>query len=122
MRGSAIDPRLNEELTAVLRRWGRESTPAELEARGVRRVRSVSLRNVAGLLEKAVNRTLIRRTLDGATDDALTLSSSAREEFLRLARGEGANDRESARMASRATSTLDRLRRELVERRAALAA
>jgi len=114
-----LDPSLNEELTAAVRRWARPTTPSELEARGVARVHAISLSRVGALLEKAVNRTLIRRTVDGLPDDALSLSSSAREEFLRLARGvEGP---ESKRMAERASSTLDRLRTELTKRRAALA-
>jgi len=111
------DPSLNEELTRAVRRWARPTTPGELAARGVERVHTVSLTKVAALLEKAVNRTLIRRTLDGVPDDAVSLSSSAREEFVRLARGAA---QDTARIAERATSTLDRLRAELKRRRAAL--
>ena len=110
---------LNEELTEAVLRWARPTTPGELEARGVARVHAISLSRVGALLEKAVNRTLIRRTVDGLPDDALALSSSAREEFLRLARGVEAQ--ESTRIAQRASSTLARLRTELTKRRAALA-
>jgi hypothetical protein len=110
---------LNEELTEAVLRWARPTTPSELQARGVSRVHAISLSRVGALLEKAVNRTLIRRTVDGLPDDALALSSSAREEFLRLARG--VEPRESTRIAERASSTLERLRTELTNRRAALA-
>lgn len=119
MSDGQVDLKLNAELTDAVRRWGRPTTPGELAARGVVRVHSVSLSRVASLLEKAVNRTLIRRTLDGLPDDALSLSSSAREEFVRLARGADPND--ATRIAARASSTLERLRTELRQRRAALA-
>jgi len=120
------DPRLNEELTRAVRRWARPTTPDELSARGVRRVHALRLSHVASLLEKAVNRTLIRRTLEGATDDTLSLSTAAREEFVRLAwgaerDGEGAAAREVDGIKQRATSTLERLREELGRRRVALA-
>lgn len=113
------DLKLNEALTEAVRRWARPTTPGELEARGVARVHAISLARVGALIEKAVNRTLIRRTVDGLPDDALALSASAREEFLRLARGDEAAD--ASRMAERATSTLTRLRTELQRRRAELA-
>lgn len=111
------DPSLTAELTRTVRRWARPTTPSELAARGVERVHAVSLARVGALLEKAVNRALIRRTLDGMPDDALALSASAREEFLRLTRG-GPQDTE--RITARASSTLDRLKNELARRRAAL--
>ncbi|MEZ6013954.1 MAG: hypothetical protein R3F49_02465 [Planctomycetota bacterium] len=118
MEEARLDSKLNEELTDAVRRWGRPTTPRELAARGVQRLHSISLSRVAALLEKAVNRTLIRRTLEGLPDDALSLSSSAREEFVRLALGTDAS--EAARINERASSTLVRLRGELARRRAAL--
>jgi len=116
---SPDDPSLQVELTRAVRRWARPTTPGELAARGVERVHAVSLSRVAALLEKAVNRTLIRRTLEGAPDDALSLSSAAREEFVRLARGGPGTDEGDVR--ERASGALARLRGELTRRRAALA-
>lgn len=80
-------PYLGEELTEVVRRWARPTTPEELQARGVRSVRSISMDRVAGLIEKAVNRTLLSRTLGGKVEDHETFSEAAREEFVRLVRG-----------------------------------
>ncbi len=116
---TADDPSLQVELTRAVRRWARPTTPEELAARGVERVHSVSLSRVAALLEKAVNRTLIRRTLEGAPEDALSLSSAAREEFVRLARGQSSSD--TTWVQERATGALARLRVELARRREALA-
>lgn len=115
-------PALDEALTATIRRWAKPTTPEELSARGVKRVRSMSMARMAGLIEKAVNKTLIARTLEGGAEEALTLSSRAREEFLRLARNDmNAGSQAAAAAEGRATSTLDRLRRELAERRRDLA-
>ena len=110
-------PALDDALTATIRRWAKPTTPEELTARGVKRVRSMSMARMAGLIEKAVNKALIKRTLEGGAEEALTLSSNAREEFLRLAR----SDMDAGSVESLATSTLDRLRRELAERRRDLA-
>ncbi|MEM6569366.1 MAG: hypothetical protein AAF957_13200 [Planctomycetota bacterium] len=118
---SADDPPDDDALTATIRRWTRSTTPEELAKRGVKKVRSVSMNRMASLIEKAVNRALIERTLEGGEDEALSLSTTARDEFMKLARNElgtGAADASSVR--EQATTTLDRLRKELSERRAAL--
>ena len=117
-RGSAS---LDSTLTQTIRRWAKPTTPRELEARGVKRLRSVSMSRIASLIEKAINRELIARTLDGDADDALSLSSDARAGFLELARSEmsGRVDHEEE---SSASATLERLRAELEARRAELVA
>ncbi len=115
-----------EALSDTIRRWARPTTLEELQDRGVRKVRSISMTRVGALLEKAVNRALIERTLGGSSD-ALSLSSTAREQFVRLSRAEATGTRpaeaaeEATPLRERATSTLDRLRRELEDRRRVLA-
>ena len=110
---------LNNTLTSTIRRWAKPTTPKELEARGVKRVRSVSMSRIAALIEKAINRELIARTLDGDTDDALSLSANAREGFLELARSEMSGHVDVSADSS-AFADLDRLREELEARRAEL--
>ncbi|MGD2018528.1 MAG: hypothetical protein PVJ89_10460, partial [Planctomycetota bacterium] len=110
---------LDNTLTATIRRWARPTTPQELEARGVKRLRSVSMSRIAALIEKAINRELIARTLEGDSDDALSLSSDARAGFLELARSE-MSGRVDAESESSAFANLDRLRAELDARRAEL--
>ncbi|MEM9382372.1 MAG: hypothetical protein AAGB93_20635 [Planctomycetota bacterium] len=113
----------DDAVAATLRRWTRPTTPQELAKRGVKKVRSVSMNRMASLIEKAVNRVLIERTLDGGEDEALTLSTTARDEFMRLARNElGRSAEPAAGAREQATTTLDRLRKELRERREALSA
>lgn len=120
-----------DALARTIRRWAKTTSVDELAARGVKTVRSVSMARMGALLEKAVNRALIERTLDSDPGDALSLSSSARETFLELTRSEvageaaldeapGAEPLEGT-LQSRATSTLDRLKRELEDRRKAFA-
>lgn len=116
----------DDALTKTIRRWAKPTTVDDLARRGVRKVHSVSMTRIAALLEKAVNRTLIERTLESGSDEALTLSHTARDEFLRLSEkaiqeGEDGTATLSDPLRSRATSTLDRLKRELVKRRQTLA-
>lgn len=116
----------SEVLSDTIRRWARPTTVEELQSRGVHKVRSISMSRVGALLEKAVNRALIERTLESATDEALTLSATAREQFVRLTRAEATGTKpvepaEETPLHERATSTLDRLRRELEDRRRVLA-
>ncbi|MFT5198774.1 MAG: hypothetical protein ACI87O_001433 [Planctomycetota bacterium] len=99
-------------LTNVVRRWARETTPEEMQARGVRKVRSVSLSRVAGLIEKAINRALIERTLGSVGDDQEAFSNAAREEFVRLIQG---GKPQSA--PPEAGSAMDRLKSQLRHQR-----
>lgn len=113
-------PYLGEELTEVVRRWATTTTPEELKARGVRSVRSVSMNRVAGLIEKAVNRTLLSRTLGGTDDEHHAFSEAAREEFVRMVRGIDEGQRSESLADSPAETALDRLKQDLRTRRAEL--
>ena len=116
-------------ISDTIRRWARPTTLDELKSRGIRKVRSVSMSRVGALLEKAVNRALIERTLDSDTGEALSLSSTAREQFVRLSQLEIIGKAplvdpevvDEAPLHERATSTLDRLKRELEDRRKVVA-
>lgn len=124
-----MDPKLNEALTDVVRRWAKPTTPEELQRRGVSRVRSVSMRRVASLIEKAVNRTLIARTIGELPDDADAFSEATRMEFMSMlaadgpaqAAGHEAKERVDDRVGQRAQTALARLKKELAERREAVA-
>lgn len=124
-RGGAKGPGGGEDaLARTLRRWARPTSVDDLAARGVKTVRSVSMARMGALIEKAVNRALIERTLASEGDDALSLSQSARDQFMRLAKdaaGTGEPLDDDAALRGRATSTLDRLKRELADRRKSLA-
>ena len=115
--------RLPEEdaLSRTLRRWATPKRLDELAASGVKTVRSIPISRLGALIEKAVNRALIERTLEGGSEE---LSSIARRQFLRLASDpsrQGHASEEDTDLRGRATSTLDRLKRELEERRRGLA-
>jgi hypothetical protein len=74
--------KLNDELLAVVRELARPTTPRELESRGVRHIRSIGLGAVSLLIEKAVNRTLMKRTIGGlAASELGELRAEAEEEF-----------------------------------------
>ena len=119
----------SDVISETIRRWARPTTLDELKSRGIRKVRSVSMSRVGALLEKAVNRALIERTLESDRGEALSLSSTAREQFVRLSQveiiGEAAPAEKEAieetPLHERATSTLDRLKRELEDRRKVVA-
>lgn len=121
---TSMDPHLNEELTDAVRRWARPTTPDELKARGVR-LRSLSLSRVAALIEKAVNRTMIARTLDEegrGPQDVSAFSAHARTEFLAMLRGDDDGERASERaVEAQARGALDKLKDELASKRRAVA-
>jgi len=97
-----------------MRAFGTPTTPEDLKARGVARLRSVNLTQMAALIEKAVNRTLIARTLGKLDDGVDSFSHATRNEFIdMLRRGEKAPDS----VEEQAESELDRLKRELHKRR-----
>lgn len=113
-----MDPNFNAALTDAVRRWARPTTPDELKRRGVARVRSLSLNRIASLIEKAVNRTMISRTLGGFPDDGERFSTDAREEFLRLVRDSSSpSSSSSGELEGEAVSALERLKLELSERK-----
>ncbi len=119
----------SDVISDTIRRWARPTTLDELKSRGIRKVRSVSMSRVGALLEKAVNRALIERTLESDRGEALSLSSTAREQFVRLSQVEISGQAAPAELEvteevplhERASSTLDRLKRELEDRRKVVA-
>lgn len=114
---STPSPALNEALTDAVRRWARPTTPAELQRRGISRVRSISLSRVASLIEKAVNRTMLARTIGDFPEDADSFSEAARVEFLRLMGSTPSTKDPKDGVERTASSALERLRIELAERR-----
>lgn len=92
-------------LSEALHELGRTSTPHELEQRGVRRLRSVSTADIARLVEQAVNRTLLERTLGVDPAEMEAMFATAQRSLLGLVR--------SARQIERSRGALDEQRAEL---------
>ena len=119
-----MEPTANDPVTETLRRWSRQTTPDELKRRGVSNLRSVSLTRVSRLIEKAVNRALLARTLhnDGGGDDQEdaqfeSISVTARKEFMAMATAETPDEEELSHVEEHAVSALDQLKQELAGRR-----
>lgn len=114
----ADDAKLNDALAQEVRRWARRTTPEELKRRGVHRVRSIKLTEMAELIEKAVNRTLMARTIGHLDDEIEGFSGDARGEFLRLVQDD--NEKRVEGLERKAQGELTRLKDELARRRKAL--
>ncbi len=118
-----MEPSLNDPVTETLRRWSRQTTPDELKERGVSNLRSVSLSRVSMLIEKAVNRALLARTLhnDGDEDEESaqfeSVSVTARKEFMAMATSDVPVEDEVSDVQEHAVSALDQLKAELAGRR-----
>lgn len=110
-----MEPHINEALTDAVRRWARPTTPEDLQRRGVTRIRSISMTRVASLIEKAVNRTMLARTLGDFPDDAESFSVAARSEFMRLMGDRPSADEDPVQR--QAATALARLEEEVAERR-----
>ena len=110
-----MEPHINEALTDAVRRWAKPTTPEDLQRRGIRRIRSISLTRVASLIEKAVNRTMLARTLGDVPDDAESFSFAARTEFLRMM-GQSPSTRDDP-LQGQAATALERLKQQVAERR-----
>ena len=80
-------PQLNEALSQAVRDFGNPMTPRELEDQGVQKLRYVSLVQVSEMIEKAVNRTIMERTIGGMNSDLGVLAGRAQESLLGLLRG-----------------------------------
>jgi hypothetical protein len=78
---------LNKALTDAVREFGSPTTPQQLEERGVLRVRYVSLEQVSTMIEKAINRTILERTLGGESGDLGLLVDHAQLGLLGLLKG-----------------------------------
>ena len=112
-----MEPELREALAEAVRLWAQPTTPEDLAARGAR-VRSIQLKLLPELIEKAVNRTLIARTLseEGAEQDVGRLAS---EEFMRLLREAPPREREADSSEDKLT-TLERIKRRMAQERTEL--
>ena len=111
------DDNLNEALVDALREIGESATPAELSAQGVRRVRRVSREMVSRLIEKAVNRTLMERTLGVDERELAQLVRRAHDEFNRIVGEQDEIDRTREQVGERRIA----LREELARIRAEIA-
>jgi hypothetical protein len=74
---------INPALAEALREMGRPTTPRQLHRRGVKRLRSVGMREVSLLIERSINRTLMERTLNGSAIETEELAARAQEDFAR---------------------------------------
>jgi hypothetical protein len=121
----------SDEVTKVVRRWSRNTTLDELRERGVQTVRTVSMSRVGSLIEKAVNRALLERTLGDPSDLGDAFSRSARNAFVKLVQEqgvggsaeqvvEGSDKLTSGSMHDAAGPALERLKHDLRERRRVL--
>ncbi|MEM7518874.1 MAG: hypothetical protein AAF368_18375, partial [Planctomycetota bacterium] len=73
---------VNPAFFHALREAAKPTTLQELEARGVRKLRTIGAQDVAFLIERALNRTLVERTLGNVDADEMTdLSADVEEEF-----------------------------------------
>ena len=74
---------LNPAFTEALREMGRPTTPRKLQERGVKRLRSVGMKEISLLIERAINRTLIERTINADAAETKELTELAEKEFSR---------------------------------------
>ncbi len=122
MSKTTLDP-----VAETLRRWSRETTVEDLQRRGVSQLRSVSLSTVSDLIEKAVNRALLARTLHNDEDPSqeerhlASISEATREEFLTLVNSDAPQENRIGAMEAQAVSTIGQLQTELHSRRAEIA-
>lgn len=111
---------LNEALVSALREMGEPATPEELRAKGVTRVRRVSREMVSKLIEKAVNRTLMERTIGVPDRELRALVQRAHDEFNRIVGHQDEIDRTRLQIGEQRSALkeeLGRIREELAERR-----
>lgn len=114
---------INPAFQEALREMGRPTTPDDLRRRGVKRLRSVTMSEVSLLIERAVNRTLMERTI-GPLDpvEKAEILHSAENQFTHQLREfeELADSRQMVEEHRRETQAeLERLREALADRRLA---
>ena len=107
----------NQAQTEAVRQWAMPTTPEDLKRRGVSNLHSVSMSRVANLIEKAVNRTLLARTLDNQADNAESFSTAARNEFMQLLNSQQPARDELVDVEQHAVSAIDQLKSELASRK-----
>ena len=101
----------NEALADALREIGESSTPEELHKSGVRRVRRVSREMVSRLIEKAVNRTLMGRTIGVPEGELRELVQRAQDEFYRIVGQRDEIDRTRERLGEQRLALKEELAR-----------
>ena len=116
-----MEPELRDALAEAVRLWAKPTTPEDLAARGAR-VRTIQLKLLPELIEKAVNRSLIARTLNDAGEDPGDIGRTAREEFMRLLRETPPEQREGDPDEEKSISTLERIKARMAEERSKLLA
>jgi hypothetical protein len=105
------DDNLNEALIEALRELGDSATPEELRAQGVRRVRRVRREMLSLLIEKAVNRTLMERTLGVGQEELVELVRRAQDEFNHMLGQQDEIDRAREQIGARRIALRDELAR-----------
>ena len=80
-------PELNPALAEAVREFGAPTTPQELEELGLRKVRYVPVRKISEMIEKAINRTILERTLGAPNGDLGELVDHAQAGMLGLLKG-----------------------------------
>lgn len=96
----------NQALVDALSEMGRLETVAELEQRGVKRVRTLKLSRVSRLIEQAINQTVMERTLDAGGAEVGVVLDGARARFDELLRTREALD-QSAEAVERERAELE---------------
>jgi hypothetical protein len=102
---------VNEGLVERVREIGRATTPEELSQRGVRRLRSVGMKEVSKLIEMAVNRTLMERTIGASEREIGDLTQRAQGTLIELIH----SHQELARSRGELERTRVELARELAQ-------
>jgi hypothetical protein len=80
-------PKLNAALAEAVKEFGNPTTPHQLEERGVRNLRSVPVTRISEMIEKAVNRTILERTLGAGNGDLGVLLEHAQVGLIGLLKG-----------------------------------
>ncbi len=113
-------PELNEALLRALHEMGESTTPEQLAASGVTRVRRVSREMVSRMIEKAVNRTLVGRTAGVSETELREYVAKAQNEFNRIVGQQDQIDRTRSQVGDQRVALkeeLARIREELAARR-----
>lgn len=113
-------PLVNEELMRALREMGEPATPEELRASGVTSVRRVRKEMLSRLIEKAVNRTLMARTMGVSEDELRELVTGAQQEFRRMLKTEDEIEAIRAQVGEQRAGLkeqLQQIREEIADRR-----
>jgi hypothetical protein len=110
-----LPPSYNRALSEGVRELGRPTTPDELMRRGVLHLRSVGMSEVSRLIEIAVNRTLMERTI-GPVDAAESAELVARAQTMMVELVRGREQLEASRGAL--VERRRELQKELAELRA----